>query len=116
MEDQKWKLKRTKQCQKCPWKVSTDPTDIPGYLQTSHLDLFDTVASDPNDVCKRSMACHESKEGKEYYCIGWFANQIGPGNNVRLRLKALNCSNLNDIELDGEQHGSFEETLPRMKP
>ena len=30
------KLKRLKQCAKCPWKVSTDPHDIPNFCCSAH--------------------------------------------------------------------------------
>ena len=29
-----WKLKRTRQCEKCPWRKATNPHDIPnGYTE-----------------------------------------------------------------------------------
>jgi hypothetical protein len=58
------------------------------------------------------MACHESHSA---YCIGWLHNQLGVGNNIALRLKMLNCDNIGDIEIDGEQHETFEDTLPRRE-
>ena len=40
-----WKLKRVRQCEKCPWKVSTDPHDIPnGYSEALHRGLASTIA------------------------------------------------------------------------
>lgn len=40
-----WKLKRVRQCGKCPWKVSTDPHDIPhGYCEKKHANLASTIA------------------------------------------------------------------------
>jgi hypothetical protein len=39
-----WKLKRVKQCAKCPWKVSTDPHDIPNnYSAELHKHLARTI-------------------------------------------------------------------------
>lgn len=45
------------------------------------------------------------------YCIGWIENQLGPGNNIPLRLKMLNYD-LSEMETFGDQHERFEDTLP----
>lgn len=115
-----WKLKQTKQCAKCPWKVSTNPPDIPGgYDLQKHKDLIRTI-SPPNqsadDIvtavqggCLRVMACHEHHD---HHCVGWLANQMGCGNNIPLRMMMLSCDNVFDLELDGDQHETFEDTLP----
>lgn len=107
-----------RQCAKCPWKVSTDPNEIPnGYCQTKHANLKNTVAR-PGDISAlrskslRMMACHETKPGKELPCVGWLANQLGPGNNLGLRALAMTKRELCDWELDGEQHQRLEDTLP----
>lgn len=111
-----WKLKRTRQCAKCPWKVATDPHDIPnGYSEQLHAGLACTIA-DPGSLRgllgMQAMACHESPPGEEAHCIGWLVNQIGPGNNIGLRIKMMSCENAKSIQLDGEQHETFEDTLP----
>lgn len=115
-----FRLPRTKQCAKCPWKVTTDPYDIPhGYDPEAHAALRSTIA-DPADplasltaATLRMMACHEHPDGKEVPCVGWLINQLGPGNNIGLRLRMRRCENIEDVELDGEQHDRFEDTLPR---
>lgn len=108
-----WKLKRTVQCRHCPWLVQTDPHDIPnGYSEDKHRALECTIARDPlHGVfgALRVMACHETEDA---HCIGWLANQIGPGNNIGLRLLMRGCENAADIKLRGEQHRRFEDTLP----
>ena len=110
----KWKLRRTRQCAKCPWKVTTNPHDIPnGYSEQLHAKLACTIAKP--GVLRPSisaMACHKSKPGKEMHCIGWLVNQIGPGNNIPLRIRMMSCENGGAIQLDGEQHKTFEDTLP----
>lgn len=116
-----WKLKRTNQCAKCPWKVSTNPHDIPnGYSETRHRDLSRTIADDTGNVTAilgkkplRLMACHEHPEGDEAHCIGWLMNQLGPGNNIALRFQILTCGNAGKIRLDGPQHKRFEDTFPK---
>lgn len=59
------------------------------------------------------MACHESKVGKEAHCIGWLMNQLGPGSNIGLRIEMLGYD-LSNVELVGEQHDCFEDTLPKL--
>ena len=61
------------------------------------------------------MACHESPVGEESHCVGWLINQLGPGNNIPLRMDMMKCENVKDIQLVGEQHSSFSETLGEMK-
>lgn len=109
------KLKRTTQCAKCPWRQDVDPHDIPhGYSPEKHAALASTIA-EPSDLSfldgrpLRAMACHETHDA---HCVGWLAHQLGPGNNIALRLAMRNCENVNRIELRGPQHATFEETLP----
>jgi hypothetical protein len=40
-------------------------------------------------------------------------NQLGPGNNIPLRIRMMTCSNSSDIRLNGDQYETFDETLPR---
>ncbi len=109
----KWKLKRTEQCSHCPWKVGSNPFQIPnGYDVEKHGALDKTISKSPYESIDRpihAMACHESDTD---YCIGWLVNQLGPGNNIGLRIRMLSCANARDIELRGEQHDTFEDTLP----
>lgn len=113
-----WALKRTHQCEKCPWKVSTNPNEIPrGYDPEKHAKLKSTIARNNMDSAMaylnrkplRIMACHDDHEA---HCIGWLMHQLGRGNNVQLRIAMSSCQNLGDVQLDGEQHEEFEDTLP----
>ena len=109
----KLSLKRTKQCQHCPWRRDSSIEDIPNYVEDMHQDLEDTIANREEIFGKlRIMACHESREGDETPCIGWLANQLGPGNNIPLRMAARSCNNIGEVETIGEQHKSFWDTLP----
>jgi hypothetical protein len=106
-----WKLKRTRQCKKCPWRIETNPHDIPnGYSETKHRALESTIAK-PGDIrgSVAAMACHETHDA---HCIGWLVNQGGPGNNIGLRIRMISCENAKAIRLRGEQHECFEDTLP----
>lgn len=109
-----FKLNRTKQCAKCPWKVSTNPFDIPdGYDVEKHKGLSCTIKSGLQSLGQtNAMACHHSTCDDQMYCIGWLNNQLGPGNNIGLRIKFMSCENGRDIKVFGKQHERFEDTLP----
>lgn len=102
-----------KQCKKCPWRVDVDPHDIPnGYSEDAHAALEGTIAHGFNiGSALRIMACHESPSGKEKACAGYLDNQLGVGNNIGLRLWAIR-EKIGKLELIGEQHKCFEDTLP----
>lgn len=115
------KLKRLKQCDKCPWKVSTNTHDIPsGYSVERHHDLKKTIA-DPHDVMGQmmsteplhAMSCHEHPDEDQAHCVGWLYNQLGVGNNLRLRMARLENAHL--IKVDGPQHETLEDTFPENK-
>lgn len=55
------------------------------------------------------MACHE---GHEDYCIGWLVHQLGPGNNIPLRIQMMRYD-LSKVKTIGKQHQRFEDTLPQ---
>jgi hypothetical protein len=110
------KLKRTKQCNKCPWRIDVNPNDIPnGYTVDKHESLRKTIADKDNPLCtisnKHVMACHETQNA---HCIGWLHNQLGEGNNIALRISMMNCQNISDIKIQGKQHNNFDETLPKQ--
>jgi hypothetical protein len=106
--------KRRRQCKHCPWKVDTNPHEIPnGYCETKHAALRGTIAgAQPLIGELRMMACHETPTGRELPCVGWMVNQLGPGNNIALRL-AVSMGRVDaKVETVGEQHERFEDTLP----
>lgn len=109
-----WKLRRTAQCSHCPWRVDVDPHDIPdGYSEAMHHALAATIA-EPGalpvpDAPLHAMACHETDDA---HCVGWLHHQLGKGNNLALRMRMVSCSNIGSLRLRGEQHPSFEATLP----
>ena len=115
--NKKFELKRTVQCAKCPWKVSTNPREIPhGYCETKHRDLAKTIADSDTPMFGQSinvMACHHSTPDNMEHCIGWLHNQLGRGHNIPLRVHMLNCSNIAQMRIVGDQHERFEDTLPK---
>lgn len=109
-----WKLKRVNQCDKCPWRVDVDPHDIPnGYSADLHAGLACTIA-EPGSLRStgRVFACHEHDSAEGVHCVGWLMNQLGPGNNIALRIQMISCENAKSIRLHGDQHECFEDTLP----
>lgn len=103
-----------KQCRHCPWKRATDPYDIPnGYSPIDHAALKSTIKEGTGSVVGplQIMACHETPRGNELPCVGWLANQLGPGNNLALRIAVLGGTVSAAIETDGPQHERFEATL-----
>jgi hypothetical protein len=104
-----------RQCRKCPWKVDTDPHDIPnGYNENKHAALRETLASGIESLggTLRIMACHESPVGDELPCVGWLHHQLGRGNNLGVRMAVIAGRLSGEFELVGEQHERFEDTLP----
>ncbi len=106
---------RLRQCKACPWKVSTVPgSDIPnGYCEKRHADLENTIAPPGQYPAGPlvAMACHETEAPHEMMCAGWIHHQFGPGNNIALRMLALD-GRFKDVRVDGPQHDRFEDTLP----
>lgn len=111
---------RTKQCEACPWRKDVKASrDIPnGYCVDKHKALESTLAEpDPLAQLHRAMgrglvvmACHESPVGHEDMCVGWLVHQLGPGNNLALRMLGLD-RRFDKLETFGEQHERFEDTL-----
>lgn len=108
-----WRLKQTKQCSTCPWLVDATVANIPNYQPENHKRLISTIAEQGIiEFDLPAMSCHHAEDGEPgRYCIGWLSNQIGPGNNIGMRLKMLSCENSRDIQLAGEQVETFEETF-----
>jgi hypothetical protein len=108
--------KPRRQCAKCPWKTSTNPHDIPnGYDADKHRALANTIASPDSPLfgsALRFMACHETPIAAERPCVGWLANQLGPGNNLALRIAVATGQVDANVKTVGPQHERFEDTLP----
>jgi hypothetical protein len=105
---------KRRQCAKCPWKISTDPFQIPnGYSVEKHKSLDRTIAP-PSSVNLSAplhiMACHETERVP---CAGWLSNQLGVGNNLPLRIAVMRGRLSADFELDGDQHPDLESTFPK---
>lgn len=110
--------KTISQCKSCPWRVDCDPdNDIPnGYSRQLHKGLACTIADGTASLRSdsKAMACHYSNPGDEFPCAGWLHNQLGVGNNIAVRMKVITGRMPVPI-IDGPQHASFENTLPKGK-
>lgn len=106
---------RITQCKTCPWRTDCDPLkDIPnGYSMDLHRGLACTIA-EPGALFEPriAMACHYSPVGEERPCAGWLHHQIGPGNNIAARMAVMRGL-LPVPVVDGDQHPTFEDTLPK---
>lgn len=103
------------QCKSCPWKRGNRNCDIPRYDRDKHEALTSTIA-EPGEVSLGAgtinvMACHLSKEGADRICVGWLDQQLGPGNNIALRLYVIRNPSLANYKTVGEQRDSLQETL-----
>jgi hypothetical protein len=107
------------QCRSCPWRKDCDPAkDIPnGYSVELHQALEATIAREGeiNLGTLRVMACHYTTPSEERLCAGWLHNQIGDGNNIGLRLRAMR--GLVPVPVvEGTRHRCFVDTLPKKRP
>lgn len=107
-------MRPRRQCAKCPWKVSTNPHDIPrGYSVEKHEALRKTIATDPlASILSKElhvMSCHDVHS---LPCVGWLDNQLGPGNNLGLRV-AYRQGKFGPFKTVGKQHPNFDATLPK---
>lgn len=101
-----------RQCKSCPWIKGNKNEDIPNYDAKLHKKLIGTIQGlDINREFFRIMACHLSESGDEQTCVGWMHNQLGKGNNLALRIRALSEDWDHNYSLAGEQVDNFDETF-----
>lgn len=101
-----------RQCKSCPWIRGSKTEDIPNYDAKLHRELSETIQGLELDMeSLRIMACHFSELGEEETCVGWMHNQLGEGNNLALRIKALSEQWDHDYNLVGDQVDNFDETF-----
>lgn len=109
-----------RQCAKCPWKVGTDPYEIPGGYDVDKHRKLDRTLAEPGSFENlhggfHIMACHETGKGAELPCVGWLHHQLGEGNNLGLRLSVMTGQIDGDVEIVGPQHRSLAATLPKRR-
>lgn len=57
------------------------------------------------------MQCHETPDDAPLPCVGWMHHQLGPANNIRLRLAVRAGIYDADLVIVGSQHERFEDIL-----
>lgn len=105
-----------KQCAKCPWKKSTG-NDIPnGFAKNAH-DLMRRMTATPGSLKRTElvMQCHETSDSDPLPCVGWLVHQLGPGNNLRLRLASIAGQIDGNVETVGPQHTHPEDVVPQPR-
>ncbi len=108
------KLTQINQCKICPLKLSATVADIPNYSVETHKNLRGIIADETGNANRiqenaiPTMTCHKSIKSM---CVGWLHNQLGKGNNIPLRIQMMYYSNAKEIEIDGEQKETFDETF-----
>ena len=115
----------TKQCKSCPWKKTCIPErDIKPWAGTEPYSRLKKVICEPGAFIppKGYMMCHQvigkkPKVGPDQFthgspCVGWLINQLGPGNNLGLRLLAMD-GRFKTFRTVGPQHERFEDTIPK---
>lgn len=90
--------------------------EIPhGYSKAQHEKLKETISEGSfkgEQEPLKIMACHESFNEHPDMGIGWAHHQLNRGNNFALRIRFFSCENSNQMQVTGEQHERFEDTLP----
>lgn len=100
------------QCKTCPWRVGASTSDIPGYSREKHEALRRTTIAIPGAlVPTHTMACHHSTDDAPVACVGWLHNQLGPGNNIPLRMRAARDPSIADYDLRGPQRETMDDTF-----
>lgn len=95
-----------RQCKTCPWRVENDPMDIPNGPKEAAVDLLSGWSTGLQLAPSRmgGMGCHQSKmDETDLPCVGWLAWELGPGNNIGLRVRVMRDPRLCNWELVGEQ-------------
>jgi len=104
------------QCATCPWRADVDPRDIPGghgHVVPEKLAVHTPsgVESLAHDL--RVATCHEAAIGAKLPCVGWLVHQLGPGNNLAVRVAVLRGSLDANVRTIGEQRDLPQELLFR---
>lgn len=114
-----------KPCPTCPWRKSSAKGggEIPNFSIELMRQLANTVAPQGSDVTwpRKVFACHSSKEGREYACAGYVAQE--GATNVNLMMLGIdvdqiksNCSGIDLYENFHEMLADYESALGNEAP
>lgn len=99
-----------KQCASCPWKRSVNPDSLPGGY--GHVDREAVARASIGDTVSLRreaprMGCHVVRPGPVLPCVGWLVQQLGPGNNLALRMDVMVGRVDGNVETVGPQRASL---------
>lgn len=100
------------QCRLCPWKKSTRGQIPNGFARDVH-DLIRSMSTPMAALHQTElmMQCHETSDAEPLPCVGWMVHQLGPGNDLVLRMKMIAGHYDGDLRTVGPQHERFEDIL-----
>lgn len=99
-----------KQCASCPWKRSVDPDSLPaGYGRVDRDAVTRASASGAASLRDRApgMGCHVPRPGPVLPCVGWLAQQLGPGGDLGLRMAVVTGHVDANVETVGPQRATL---------
>ncbi len=102
-----------KQCASCPWKRSVDPDRLPGSYGHVDRDAVATHSAEGTRSLRRDtpgMGCHV-KRNAGLPCVGWLVQQLGPGNNIAMRIAV----SIGQVDGNVETVGPQRTTLSRRR-
>ncbi|WP_369796867.1 DUF6283 family protein [Cupriavidus sp. WS] len=109
-----------KPCSSCPWRCSSEASDIPGFDLQLAEDLAATCPDHRGmgpDGGASFFACHQSKEGAELACAGWLA-QVGhrhPGVRMAILSGRLDPKALVADPGWPELHDNYQQVLEKLR-
>lgn len=103
-----------RQCRRCPWKTSTGRNIPNGFAHDARELVQRMVARSASLIDSHEIAqqCHETLDDDPLPCVGWLVNQLGPGNNLPLRLRVMLGQVDANVVTVGPQHRRIEDIVP----
>ncbi len=103
-------------CKTCPWRVDSEGGGaIPGFDIEKARDLAVTVGE--GDDFRTIMACHRSREGGDYVCVGYVA--VEGYSNLAVRMAAISgripLREVVEACEDLDLHPSFDSMLAALE-
>lgn len=102
-----------KPCPTCPWRKSsaTGGGEIPNFSIELMRKLANTVPPQGSDISwpRRIFACHSSKEGREYACAGYVAQE--GATNVNLMMLGIDVDKIKENCAGIDLYENFHQML-----
>lgn len=98
------------QCASCPWKLSINPDALPANYGHVDRDAVVRASAEPGSFRRPEgppIGCHVVRPGPVLPCVGWLVQQLGPGNNLALRMKVIAGVVDDTVETVGPQRATL---------